>query len=328
MLDCLEFDDALRFGDVLADVAFLAMDLERLGAPTLAHRFLDCYRELSNETHPTSLEHHYVALRAHIRAKVACLRGNPSSVDEAKNLHCIALAHLRRAKVTIVLVGGAPGTGKSTLAEGIAAWTGWAVLRSDEVRKDLAGMGHLDRSATAEVGTGIYEEFATHATYAGLLARARVLVERGQSVVLDATWGDARHRSAAAALATETRSDLVELRCDAPLDACAARIERRAAHGRDAVRRHHRGRPNAHSRGGPVARCRRDRHLDQAGRGRVGRRHGAPSAMIRGRRLADLQEGPMNDPRSEPLDLEPLSITGRELHPSENAWAFHVGAYL
>ena len=50
--------------------------------------------------------------------------------------------------------------------------------------------------------------------------------------------------------------------------------------------------------------------------------------MIRGRRLADLQEGPMNDPRSEPLDLEPLSITGRELHPSENAWAFHVGAYL
>ena len=234
VLDCLEFDDALRFGDVLADVAFLAMDLERLGAPTLAHRFLDCYRELSNETHPTSLEHHYVALRAHIRAKVACLRGNPSSVDEAKNLHCIALAHLRRAKVTIVLVGGAPGTGKSTLAEGIAARTGWAVLRSDEVRKDLAGMGHLDRSATAEVGTGIYEEFATHATYAGLLARARVLVERGQSVVLDATWGDARHRSAAAALATETRSDLVELRCDAPLDACAARIERRAAHGRDA----------------------------------------------------------------------------------------------
>src|SRR3990172_4478560 len=36
ILDCIEFDDRLRYGDVLADVAFLAMDLERLGAPQLA----------------------------------------------------------------------------------------------------------------------------------------------------------------------------------------------------------------------------------------------------------------------------------------------------
>lgn len=32
VLDCLEFDDALLLGDLLADVAFLAMDLERLGS--------------------------------------------------------------------------------------------------------------------------------------------------------------------------------------------------------------------------------------------------------------------------------------------------------
>ena len=34
----IEFDDALRLGDGLADVAFLAMDLERLGRPDLAGR--------------------------------------------------------------------------------------------------------------------------------------------------------------------------------------------------------------------------------------------------------------------------------------------------
>ena len=33
ILDCIEFDDQLRYGDVLADVAFLAMDLERVGDP-------------------------------------------------------------------------------------------------------------------------------------------------------------------------------------------------------------------------------------------------------------------------------------------------------
>ena len=42
----------------------------------------------------------------------------------------------------LTLVGGDPGAGKSTLAAGIADRTGWTVLRSDEVRKDLAGVGH------------------------------------------------------------------------------------------------------------------------------------------------------------------------------------------
>ena len=36
ILDCLEFDDGLRWLDGLDDACFLAMDLERLGAPDLA----------------------------------------------------------------------------------------------------------------------------------------------------------------------------------------------------------------------------------------------------------------------------------------------------
>ena len=55
VLDCLEFDDALRHGDVLADVAFLAMDLERLGRADLARRFLDRYADGAHETWPQSL---------------------------------------------------------------------------------------------------------------------------------------------------------------------------------------------------------------------------------------------------------------------------------
>ena len=74
ILDALEFDPGLRLGDVLADAAFLAMDLERLGRPELARLFLDAYAEFTAETHPPSLEHHYVAYRAFVRAKVECLR--------------------------------------------------------------------------------------------------------------------------------------------------------------------------------------------------------------------------------------------------------------
>ena len=74
VLDCLEFDDRLRWLDGLDDAAFLAMDLERLGAPDLAARFLDWYAEFAGDPAPASLRHHYVAYRAFVRAKVACLR--------------------------------------------------------------------------------------------------------------------------------------------------------------------------------------------------------------------------------------------------------------
>src|SRR4029450_9274123 len=67
VLDCIEFDDGLRLGDALRDVAFLAMDLERLGRSDLAARFLADYREDSDDTWPPSLAHPHVAYLAHAR---------------------------------------------------------------------------------------------------------------------------------------------------------------------------------------------------------------------------------------------------------------------
>ena len=72
ILDCLEFDEKLRFVDRIDDIAFLAMDLERLGAPKLAEGLIDSYREFSGDTAPAGLLHHYMAYRAFVRAKVAC----------------------------------------------------------------------------------------------------------------------------------------------------------------------------------------------------------------------------------------------------------------
>jgi len=236
ILDCIEFDDRLRHCDVLADVAFLAMDLERLGSPEGARRFLDLYRELSAETYPQTLAHHYVAYRAHVRAKVACLRHGQGDADAAAaaiSLLELALRHLERGRVVIVLVGGLPGTGKSTLAAGIADAKGWSVLRSDEVRKDVAGLGHAERVESA-FGEGIYRPELTEATYRTLLERARRAVSLGEPVVLDASWTDARWREAAADLARETTCDFVELRCVAPAALAATRMARRARVGEDA----------------------------------------------------------------------------------------------
>ncbi|MFG3437000.1 AAA family ATPase [Nonomuraea sp. NPDC047897] len=236
ILDCLEFDDRLRFVDGLDDVAFLAMDLERLGAPRLAELLLHWYAEFSDDPSPTSLWHHYVAYRAFVRAKVSCLRhwqGDPEAGWQARDLAGLALRHLEAGAVTLIVVGGLPGTGKSTLAAAVADRFGFAVLNSDRVRKEIAGIAP-EQPAPARFGEGIYSEDWTERTYRELLARAEVLLRHGESVILDASWTDAAHRTAAGDVARRTFSDLVELRCTALRQVGMERLARRAGGVSDA----------------------------------------------------------------------------------------------
>jgi hypothetical protein len=235
ILDCIEFDDQLRHGDVVADVAFLAMDLERLGAPEAAATFLARYREFAGETYPQSLAHHYISSRAHVRCKVNCLRhgqGDTGAAAAARSLLALAARHLEAARVRLVLIGGLPGTGKSTTAAALADATGWALLRSDEIRKDVAGIPHTT-AACAAPGEGLYRPEMTDATYDAVLARARTALQLGETVIVDASWSASRHREAAREVAGATSSDLVELCCVAPAGVAEERIRNRLAAGGD-----------------------------------------------------------------------------------------------
>jgi hypothetical protein len=188
-LDCLEFDDRLRFLDRLDDACFLAMDLERLDAPELGAHFLSWFAEFSGDPAPPSLVHHYIAYRAFVRAKVAGLRadqGAPAAV-EARRLADLARRHLEAGAVALILVGGAPGTGKTTVAGALADRLGMVVLSSDRIRKELAGLDPETAAASA-LHSGIYDTTHTARTYAEMLRRARLLLELGESVVLDASW--------------------------------------------------------------------------------------------------------------------------------------------
>jgi aminoglycoside phosphotransferase family enzyme/predicted kinase len=232
ILDCVEFDDHLRYADVLADVAFLAMDLERLGRPDLASAFLGAYCRHAHTSWPVSLGHHYIAYRAHVRAKVACLQAAEASSDTAEDataLLRLCARHLRRAQVVLALVGGAPATGKSTLARGMAERLGWVLLRSDDVRGEVAAQAGEHKRPSA-LGTEAYRPELTDATYTALLRPAREALEQGESVVIDASWRQPAHRSDAGELAAAVDAQLVELRCVLDPERAAARAAARPSH--------------------------------------------------------------------------------------------------
>ncbi|MGW4925033.1 bifunctional aminoglycoside phosphotransferase/ATP-binding protein [Streptomyces parvulus] len=236
ILDCLEFDDLLRYVDGLDDAAFLAMDLELLGASESAAYFLAQYSEYSGDPAPQSLWHHYVAYRAFVRAKVSMIQarqGAPGAHATARQLVVMALRHLRTSAVGLTLVAGLPGTGKSTLSGALADRLGAVLLSSDRLRKEMAGLSPQETAAT-EYGEGLYTPEWTARTYAALLDRAGALLARGESVVLDATWTDSAQREAARRTADQADADLVALHCHVPGDMAAARLTTRTPGASDA----------------------------------------------------------------------------------------------
>ena len=233
ILDCLEFSDELRYCDVLSDVASLAMDCERLGHRELGEYFLREYATYTADSFPASLAHHYIAYRAMVRCEVACLRheqGAEDAAEQARTLLGIAHRHLVLGRVTWVLIGGPPGAGKSTLASALADALGWAVLRSDEVRREVTDGTW---QATSEWLSDHFSTSTTISTYHELIRRAELLAEMGESVIIDATWASAPLREFALRSAANARCAHVALLCDAPAHVAEHRVARRIAAGTD-----------------------------------------------------------------------------------------------
>ena len=239
VLDCLEFDDQLRHVDGLDDIAFLAMDLERLGSPAMARLLIDRYTGYANDPAPASLLHHYVAYRAYVRAKVAGLRhrqGDRDAALAARSLAALALDHLRTGQVRLILVGGLPGSGKSTVAAGAADALGGVLLSSDVTRRTAADVEDSDGAPPAgRFEQGIYDHEHTERTYAELLRRAERSLGAGETVVVDASFIDERHRAAAARAAERTHTRLTAFRCSAPASVRHERIRRRLPGPSDAT---------------------------------------------------------------------------------------------
>jgi uncharacterized protein len=237
LLDCLDFDADLRYVDCIDDAAFLAMDLEFLGREDLANYFLDTYSHFAKDDSPTSLKHFYIAYRALVRAKVDCIRlaqGHPKASDEATRHLSLALEHLAAGAVQLALIGGAPGTGKTTLAHSLGDRVGAEVISTDDVRRELQQHGTID-GETGLLDEGLYQPEQVAAVYDEVIRRARLSLTGGRPVILDGTWRDPRQRLLARALANQTASTLLEIVCWTSVDAAVERVGHRVAGASDAT---------------------------------------------------------------------------------------------
>lgn len=205
IFDGIEFSERLRAVDVACDVAFLAMDLDAHGHPDLALFFARRMAERLGDPGLLQMMDFYKCYRAYVRGKVEHLRAGEAEVPEADRTESrerarrhfqLALQYATAGSGPAVLaVMGGIGTGKSTQARALGKALGWAVVRSDVVRKEQAGMPLRARPAAAQ-REALYAPERTEHTYAALREEALRWVADGHGAVLDATFGKRAHRDA------------------------------------------------------------------------------------------------------------------------------------
>jgi predicted kinase len=130
-----------------------------------------------------------------------------------------------RAPVLVVTMG-LPASGKTTLARALAGRLGMVHLSSDVVRKRLARVSPTVHCADP-FGRGLYSQSMSRRTYTAMRRYAARWLRRGQSVVLDATYGQRRERAEVRHLARRAGVRLVVLECRAPDEVLLARLSRR-----------------------------------------------------------------------------------------------------
>lgn len=230
LFDALEFDPSLARADVLYDLAFLLMDLAHRERPDLANAVLNRYLDRRAEIGGLPALPLFLSIRAAIRAQIAATRAGG---DPAGYL-ALALRLLDPEKPRLVAIGGLSGTGKSTLAAGLAPLIGPApgarILRTDVIRKALAGVPE-----TTRLGEEHYAESVTRCVHHAIANAARETLAAGHAVVVDAVFGDLADRAAIDALARSAGVAFTGLWLTAPVDVLEARVAARRNDASDAT---------------------------------------------------------------------------------------------
>ncbi|MGC1175738.1 AAA family ATPase [Polaromonas sp.] len=218
--DCIEFDPALRWIDMLDDAAFVVMDLAAHQRQDLCFRFLNAWLDRTGDHAALPALRFSVVYRALVRAQVEHLR---SAASEAAHRYlATALVWAQPGKAWLSIMHGLPGSGKTHVSQRLLEQEGAIRLRSDVERKRLYGLGMLEDSRAK--GLDLYSADTTARTYGQLFAVARTALQAGYPVILDAAFPRRIERDQAHTLAQDLGVPFSIVHCEAPLTVLRERL--------------------------------------------------------------------------------------------------------
>ena len=244
VIDCIEFTERFRFADPISDVAFLVMGLNRQNRRDLGRAFLDAYLQASGDEEGRVLVPFYTAYRATVRGKVEGMKLSRDEMTDAdrttakvksRGSWLLALDEQEspHKRPCLLLVTGLPGTGKSTLARTLAEQTDMQVIRSDVVRKKLAGI-EGEKPGPSTFGEGIYTAEWNRRTYEECLRQAQQLLFQGKRVIVDANFRSEADRRMFLDAATQLGVRSGVLVCEANTEVVRERLRKRRGDASDA----------------------------------------------------------------------------------------------
>lgn len=200
--DCIEFNDDIAYIVTLYDLTFLLYRGHRDRANLILNRYL---ARTGNINALPALQF-FLSCRAAMKAKVTAIAayGNKSHIRDAQSFLQLVLDYLSPPSPRLIAIGGTPGTGKSTLARGIApdigVGCGAILMRIDVLPKHMLGVDILERLTKSA-----YDRKTTRRTYDRVVDETEAALDAGLSVIADATFIEARFRKRIEAIA-QTRS--------------------------------------------------------------------------------------------------------------------------
>lgn len=241
LFDGVEFNDEIACIDVLYDLTFLLMDLWRRELPRHANAVWNRYLADAGDLGGMRLVPLFLSCRAAVRAKTSATAARlQPDVRRRHELQALAGDYLAMAEgllhppgPCLVAIGGFSGTGKSTLARGLAPFVGGVpgavVIRSDLIRKRLSGVSPLER-----LGPEGYSSEMSERVYATVAERARMTIQEGHSAIVDAVYARPDDRQAIERVAADVAAPFVGIWLEAPDNTLIARVEQRRNDASDA----------------------------------------------------------------------------------------------